>query len=141
MLDVAIRLAAYGHQGQTRWNGTAYILHPLRVMNAMQNDQDRMVGVLHDVLEDTPITVGQLSREGIPVTVIEAVVALTHLPHEPYEAYLKRIAENAMARRVKLVELRDNMDLSQVPTEMFVKYHERSLPKYYKAYRFLGELV
>ena len=78
-----------------------------------------MVAVLHDVVEDTDVTLEQLQAEGFPASVLEAIEALTKRDGEDYEGFIGRVAPNAVAREVKLADLRDNSDLSRIaePTE------------------------
>lgn len=122
-LERAIALAATAHAGQTDKVGAPYILHPLRVMLRMTTEEDRIAAVLHDVVEDCGVTPDQLIAEGFAPAVVEAVGYLTKLTvdgkEEPYDAFIRRVARNPIARRVKLGDLDDNMDLSRIaqPTE------------------------
>jgi (p)ppGpp synthase/HD superfamily hydrolase len=86
------------------------VAHALRVARQLQDDGDAwLVGLLHDVLEDTDLTADDLVASGVPSQVVEAVVVLTKRPDEPYDRYIERIAGNELARRVKLADLRDNL--------------------------------
>lgn len=106
---VAISLASKAHDGQVDKTGQPYIFHPLRVMMALESEADQIVGVLHDVLEDTPATAFDLLSVGFTEDIIAAVVALTRRPHESYEDFILRAAANAIARRVKIADIRDNL--------------------------------
>lgn len=108
-LERAIVIAAKAHDGQFDRQGEHYILHPLRVMLAGTTEAERVVGVLHDVVEDTPVSLLNLDEEGFAWEIVEAVRALTHTDDEPYEEYIDRVAENPLARTVKIADLKDNM--------------------------------
>lgn len=113
-LDRALAIAVGAHAGQKDPVGQPYILHPLRVMHAVATDDERVVAVLHDVVEDSAVTLEDLRRAGFAATVIEAVDALTRRHGETYEAYVGRTAAIALARRVKVADLDDNMALRRV---------------------------
>lgn len=110
-LEDAIALAVRAHAGQVDKNGQPYILHPLRMMLAVEGDAARMVAVLHDVVEDTPVTLAELRAAGFPAAVVEAVDHLTRRETETYEAFILRVKPHALARQVKRADLRDNMDV------------------------------
>lgn len=109
MLTEAIRLAILAHDCQVDKSGEPYILHPLRVMLAMANETDRVVAVLHDVVEDSD-AVGHgdilaFFGEGVHT----AVFALTRQEGEAYTAFIERCKGNDIARRVKLADIADNL--------------------------------
>lgn len=114
-LEKAIEIAARAHAGQTDKGGEPYILHPLRVMLRMNNNLERMAAVLHDVVEDSDITLEKLSEEGFSPEVTEAVAALTKLPGETRLQAAARAARNPIARVVKLADNAENMDISRIP--------------------------
>ena len=118
-LDDAIQVARRAHEGQLDQGGRPYIGHPLRVMGALRGEHERMAAVLHDVVEDTPLTFNDLARERFPAAVIDAVRALTKQPGEKRIDAAHRAAANPIARKVKLADVGDNMDLSRIaaPTE------------------------
>jgi (p)ppGpp synthase/HD superfamily hydrolase len=128
-LERAIALATRAHEGQVDKAGAPYILHPLRMMLAVDTPEARMAAVLHDVVADTDLTLEQLRAEGFPMAVIEAVEALTKRPEEEYDydAFIRRVAPNPLARAVKLADLRDNCDLSRIaqPTEKDLRRVEK----------------
>src|SRR5947208_2434495 len=132
-LEDAIALAALAHHGQVDKAGAPYILHPLRLMLRMRTNDERMVAVLHDAVEDTPYTLDGLRRLGFPEEVVEAIDALTRRVDEgeTYEAFVARAGGNPLARRIKIADLEDNLDLSRIaePTE---KDHQR-LERYERA--------
>ena len=134
-LERAIEIAAKAHAGQVDKAGQPYVLHPLRMMLAVTTPEARLAAVLHDVVEDTAVTLDELRAEGFPASVLEAVDALTKREGEDYEAFIRRVAPNPIAREVKLADLRDNSDLSRIaePTE---RDRER-IRKYQRAIAYL----
>lgn len=113
-LEKAIELAAKAHAGQVDKGGHPYILHPLRVMMDVEGEYVRMAAVLHDVIEDSVYTVGDLIRLGFPQIVIDAVIALTRPPGMSRLDAAKKAAAHPIARIVKIADLKDNMDLSRI---------------------------
>jgi len=118
-LERAIELAAAAHAGQVDKAGQPYILHPLRVMLRVTSEYERMAAVLHDAVEDTPVTLAQLTEAGFPAEVVAAIEALTKRPGESRMQAAKRAAANPIARIVKLADNAENMDLGRIadPTE------------------------
>jgi (p)ppGpp synthase/HD superfamily hydrolase len=123
-LERAIALAADAHAGTTDKGGTApYILHPLRVMLAQSSMDARIVGVFHDVLEDCRgrgWTLERLPLEGFTGAHVRALEALTKRPGEEgtvegYMRFVARAAADPIARKVKLADLRDNLDATRLP--------------------------
>jgi (p)ppGpp synthase/HD superfamily hydrolase len=116
-LERAIAIAAEGHAGQIDKAGEPYIFHPLRVMLSLATPDERIVGVLHDVVEDCPgWTFDRLRREGFSDTVLAALDSVTVRASESYEAFVERAAANPIGRHVKLADLRDNCDLTRIST-------------------------
>ena len=113
-LEKAIALAAKKHAGQLDKAGQPYILHPLRLMLNVESMDQKMVAVMHDLLEDTDATIVDLITLGFSQNVIDAVVALTKKEGESRLDAAKRIVKNSLARTVKLADLADNMDLSRI---------------------------
>ena len=118
-LERAIEIAVKAHAGQIDKAGEPYILHPLRLMFAVNGMYTRMVAVLHDVVEDTSVTIDNLKAEGFPAEVIEAVQALTKQKGESRIEAAKRASANSISRAVKLADVTDNMDITRIsqPTE------------------------
>lgn len=118
-LDKAIAIATRAHFGQRDKAGAPYVLHPLRVMLSLSTPEERIVGVLHDVVEDTSVTVGELRAEGFSDEVLAALDAVTKREGEEYMDFVVRAAANPIGKRVKLADLKDNCDLSRIadPTE------------------------
>lgn len=117
LINKAISIAALAHDGQTDKAGKPYIFHPLRVMlNAEGDENVKCAAVLHDVLEDTAITVADLEAAGFGETIITALKLLTRTPDDDYMGYVKRLKNNSIAKAVKLADLADNMDMSRIPS-------------------------
>lgn len=137
-LDRAIVIAIEAHDGQLdTQNGRPYIEHPFRVMNAGQTLQEKIVGVLHDIIEDTSWTVNQLREEGFSEEIVDAVDAISVRDNEQYDDYLARVEKNSIAVRVKINDLTDNMDIRRLNE---INYQSLSrLQKYLKAYKHLTE--
>jgi (p)ppGpp synthase/HD superfamily hydrolase len=114
-LEDAIALALEAHRGQRDKAGQTYVLHPLRVMMRLEGEAERMTAVLHDVVEDSPYTLERLRGLGYPEEVLSALDCLTKREGESYEAFVERVRPNALARRVKLADLEDNMDVRRLP--------------------------
>ena len=130
-LERAIEIAVTAHKGQKEKSGAPYILHPLRVMLSVESEEERIVGVLHDVVEDTPWTFDQLRDEGFSEAILAALDTVTIRENEDYSTFISRSADNVIGRPVKIADLRDNMDLSRIP-QPTEKDHKR-MEKYTKA--------
>jgi (p)ppGpp synthase/HD superfamily hydrolase len=115
-LERAISIAAQAHQGQVDKAGQPYILHSLRVMFRVKSEHERIAAVLHDVVEDTRVTLADLEKDGFSDEVLSAVEALTKRPQETRLDAARRAANNPIARLVKLADNADNMDLNRITT-------------------------
>lgn len=119
-LGDAIALAAISHRSQVDKGGKPYILHCIRVMQSLTTEYEQMVGILHDVLEDCPaITPGYLLDIGYPPEVVVALDILNKKNYPRYQFYITQVSNRPLARRVKIADLRDNLDRSRIlnPTE------------------------
>lgn len=112
-LEKAIQVAAMAHQGQVDKSGEAYILHPLRVMMSCQTSDERIVAMLHDVVEDTEVTLVELAAREFAWHIVDAVDALTRHDGEDYTVFIKRCKSNALARKVKIADIQDNLSPSR----------------------------
>lgn len=114
-LENAITLAVQQHKGQLDKGGQPYILHPLRVMLQLQQPDQQIVAVLHDILEDTHTTAQDLQNLGFQTHIIQAIQALTKLRHETRVQAAMRTAQNPLACAVKIADVKDNMNLARIP--------------------------
>lgn len=135
LLEKAILIAAEAHKGQTDKAGQPYILHLTRVMLKGETDEEKICGILHDILEDTNYTKDQLINEGFSENVINAIEAVTKVDGENYQAFIDRIAQDKLAIKVKLNDLEDNMDVKRLKT-LTEKDAER-ITKYIRSYDYL----
>lgn len=140
-LQRAIEIATEAHQGQLDKAGRDYIGHPLRVMEMGKTENEKIVGVLHDVIEDSDWTFEKLAEEGFYDEVIAALKCVTKTSeNENYDDFIDRVKKNPLAVAVKINDLTDNMDIRRLPylSDKDVK----RLKKYLKAYkRLTGEPV
>lgn len=140
-LERAIEIATQAHEGQVDKAGNAYIGHPLRVMAMGKTEHEKIAGVLHDIVEDTPWTFEMLEAEGFAPEIIAALKCVTKISeNEDYNDFIERVKKNPLAIAVKINDLTDNMDIRRLPylSDKDVK----RLKKYLKAYKKLvGEPV
>ena len=140
-LERAIQIATEAHKGQLDKAGREYIGHPIRVMEMGKTEDEKIVGVLHDVIEDTDWTFERLEAEGFSQEVINALRCVTKTSeNENYDEFIDRVKKNPLAASVKINDLTDNMDIRRLPylSDKDVK----RLKKYLKAYkRLTGEPV
>ena len=133
-LERAIEIATEAHRGQFDKAGNDYIGHPLRAMAAGKTTEEKIVGVLHDVVEDTDWTFERLAVEGFSGEIIEALRCVTKLSeNEPYDKFIARVKENPLAVAVKLNDLSDNMDIRRLP--YILDKDVKRLKKYLKSYK------
>lgn len=118
----AVQIAKIAHEGQLDRAGRPYIFHPVRVMRRVNSEFEKMAALLHDVVEDSNVTLDDLKREGFPPEVVAAVAALTKLPGETRLDAAKRAAADPIARRVKLADNADNMNIKRIPNPMAKDY-------------------
>ena len=133
-LQRAIEIATLAHKGQFDKSGKDYIGHPLRVMEMGKTAEEKIVGVLHDVIEDTDWTFEALEKEGFSKEVMNALRCVTKLSeNENYDDFIERVKKNPLAVAVKINDLSDNMDIRRLPylSDKDVK----RLKKYLKAYK------
>lgn len=130
-LTKAITLAAMMHHGQHDKGGNSYILHPLRVMLNASNEETMIVAVLHDIVEDTEMTIQKLCEIGFSEKIVAAIDSITKRDGEPYEDFIQRVKLNKIGTAVKLLDIEDNKDLSRIPSPTQIDYER--VAKYEKA--------
>lgn len=125
----ALEIAIMAH-GKTRGkDGHLYVMHPIRVADMLTDPKEKIVGLLHDVVEDTNWTLDQLADEGFPKDIIDAVDDVTYRKGENRYAYLTRCKANPIAAAVKLADLRHNSDLNRLP---IITQHDIDRHVYYQ---------
>ena len=138
ILDRAKEIARAAHEGQVDKAGKPYIEHPMRVMNMGKSMEEKIAGILHDVVEDSEWTFEMLEKEGIPKDVMDALRCVTKLSEdEDYDHFIARVKTNPLAVKVKLNDLKDNMDITRL--EEVTEKDLTRLNKYIRAYRQLKE--
>lgn len=110
----AMQIAYNAHHGAYDKGGMPYIHHPLHLAEQMSTEEETAAALLHDVIEDSCVTADELISKGIPACVTEAVVLLTKPLDEDYPDYVRRVAENPLAKKVKLADLKHNSDISRL---------------------------
>ena len=115
MLEKAIEIAVEAHRGQLDKAGKIYILHPMRVMLRGQNETEMIVGILHDTVEDTPITLDMLRLEGFSEEILNAISCITKKKGEPYGDFINRVLTNPLATQIKLYDIEDNLNRDRIP--------------------------
>ena len=130
-------MAVEAHAGQTDKAGEPYILHPLRLMLRFDTSEEMIAAVLHDVIEDTELTLEDLRAAGFSDDVLDAISCLTRNPDESYEAFAQRAKANPIARRVKIADIEDNINVLRL-----AELSDRSLDRvrrYHGAWRMLTD--
>jgi len=137
LLEKAIKLAEKYHEGQFDKGGTPYIEHPLRVMKGVESIEEKVLAVLHDVLEDSDVSREQLIKHGIPEYLVQKLEILCKGKNEKYFDYIDRVKATQLTINVKLSDLKDNMNLERLK-EVTEKDMKR-LEKYKKAKEILED--
>lgn len=137
MTKKAINVMYQAHQGQMDKGGFPYCFHPYQVAQGMDDEISCTCALLHDVVEDTDLTFEDLAEMGFPAEVIDVLKLLTHRESVPYMDYVRNLADNPVARKVKLSDLHHNSDLSRI-NEVTEKDLER-IGQYKEAIAFLEE--
>lgn len=135
IFEKALHIAQKAHNGQTDKAGKPYILHPIRVAQRCNTDTERIVALLHDVIEDTEITPNNLYSAGFSKTIVDAVLSVTRREYESYFKFIERCSLNPIGRIVKIHDLEDNMDITRL--DSLTESDLKRLNKYLKAYRYL----
>ena len=134
--EKAYEIAKKAHLGQIDKAGEDYIKHPEKVASFVNSDEEKAIAYLHDVIEDTELTLEDLREYGFSEEVLKAVDVITKKKGQDYQTYLNSVKENKLARVVKLADLRHNSDLTRL-IDITEKDRERK-EKYQKAIDFLN---
>ena len=133
--ELALQIAKEAHAGQVDKAGKDYILHPITVASYMYTDVEKTIAYLHDVLEDTSVTVDEL-RNHFSNEIVDTVITLTHRKDESYFEYIQRISKSKLAKKLKVADLLHNLDITRIK-EPSKQDYER-LEKYKKAILYLA---
>jgi len=134
-LERAIEISVSAHKGQVDKSGAPYILHPLRIMFALKSEEEKIVGILHDVVEDSDWSFDDLLSERFSDNVINGLKSVTGVEGEDYDSFIQRAYADPIGRNVKIADVSDNLDIKRIeePSE---RDFER-LKKYRKALKVL----
>jgi (p)ppGpp synthase/HD superfamily hydrolase len=136
IIEKSLAIALEAHTGQVDKASRPYILHPIRVMSKMNNEIEMSVAILHDVIEDSSLTLEMLKDKGISKEAIEALQHLTKKPNEPYDDFIERVMKNELAVKVKIEDIKDNMNMSRLKT-----ITEKDIQRVHKYHRALRKLL
>ncbi len=110
LLTKVFHFAKQKHAGQKRKDGKDYIIHPVAVSELVSETEEKIVALLHDVMEDTDTSTDEIINSlGVSKDVIEALKLMTHDDSISYEDYVKGLASNKLAKAVKLADLKHNL--------------------------------
>lgn len=135
LTNEAMKIAYKAHHGQVDKGGIPYIFHPMHLAEQMDDEYATCVALLHDVVEDTDVTLDDLANI-FPAEVVEAVRVMTHSKGEPYPEYIARVSKNPIAKKVKLADLRHNSDQTRMENAS-----EETLAYFRKKYREAFEIL
>jgi (p)ppGpp synthase/HD superfamily hydrolase len=135
--EKAVQIATKVHSGQVDKGGKDYLQHPLRVEKMCCELEDKIVALLHDTIEDGDITAEYLRITGFPQYIVDAVVSVSRKKGEEYFDFINRCKANSIGRRVKICDLKDNMDITRLVE--FTDEDVARLKKYHRAYKMLTE--
>ena len=139
LINKALDLAYNAHHGQVDKSCVPYIYHPVFVASQMDTEEEIIAALLHDVLEVTAITLEELKGFGFSQNALDAVVLLTHIRGQDYMEYIQNLAGNAIAIKVKLADLRHNMNPGRIANEPS-ENRDRRMQKYREAIELLEQL-
>jgi len=118
LLSNCIKYALEKHKDQTDYSNIPYVVHLISVMNGVNSEEEKIVAILHDILEDTSVTSEQLINDlGFTIQqldIVNAIIAITHIENEPNSDYIDRVKANKLATKVKIADLKHNMDLTRM---------------------------
>ncbi|MFL0797999.1 MAG: GTP pyrophosphokinase [Cellvibrionaceae bacterium] len=134
-LEKAISIAVTAHNGQYDKAGEPYVLHPLRLMFKFQDKNEMIVAVLHDVIEDSQVSLDDLKDHGFSKIIIDAVECLSRHINESYEDFIVRVYGNPLAKKVKVEDIKDNLSVYRL--REITKKDLVRIEKYHDALRFL----
>lgn len=131
----AMKISFDAHKEQVDKSGIPYVFHPFHLAEQMTDEITVAAALLHDVVEDTPITFDYLKEQGVPEKVIDALKLLMHKDVVPYLEYVEKLKDNEIAKQVKLADLKHNSDLTRLN-----KVDEKALVRVEKYKKAIGIL-
>lgn len=135
--EKAMQIAIKVHHGQVDKGGNDYTYHPIRVSDSCNSEEEKIVALLHDIIEDGDVTADYLLMQGFPRDILDAIISVTRNKDEDYFDFIQRCKANTIGCKVKIADLEDNMDITRL-NELTDKDIAR-LKKYHKAYKILTE--
>lgn len=135
MVEKAIRIAVNAHMGQLDKAGQPYILHPLRVMMGCETAAEKVIAVLHDVVEDTSTTLEMLQHEGFSSDILNDIFLLTKKKGQDWDDFIRNIKNSNRATKIKLLDMQDNSNLFRM--QIVEEKHLKMVQKYHRAVMFL----
>ncbi len=139
-VNLAIKLMYEKHKDQVDKQGIPYVFHPFIVANNMETEEETIVALLHDVIEDTNTSIEDLKKFGFNDKIINAIDTLTHKENEDYETYIARIATNKLATKVKMADLRHNMDITRFANTIISDNYLRKYKIYDQSLQYLENI-
>ena len=133
----ALKLCFEAHKNQVDKTGLPYVFHPFHLAEQMDSEIAVVCALLHDVVEDTPLSLQDIAEMGFPREAVEVLALLTHEEGVPYMEYVQKIKHNPIARQVKIADLQHNSDLTRLDT--VDEWAQRRTAKYSEALRILTE--
>ena len=137
MTKKALKLCFEAHKNQIDKTGMPYVFHPFHLAEQMDDEISTVCALLHDVVEDSEMTLEGLSEMGFPEEVLEVLSLLTHAEGVPYMDYIREIKKNPIAIKVKLADLKHNSDLTRL--DKVDKWAIKRNQKYKEALEILTE--
>ncbi|MBQ2713244.1 MAG: GTP pyrophosphokinase [Clostridia bacterium] len=133
----ALKLCFEAHKNQVDKTGLPYVFHPFHLAEQMDSEIAVVCALLHDVVEDTPLSLQDIAEMGFPREAVEVLALLTHEEGVPYMEYVQKIKHNPIAKQVKIADLQHNSDLTRLDT--VDEWAQRRNAKYSEALRILTE--
>ncbi len=136
MTKLALNLCFTLHEYQKDKGNSPYVFHPFHLAEQMTDEDSCIVALLHDIIEDTPCTLDDLKKLGFSTKIIRAIDDITYKEGMDYFDYINIIHNNPLATRVKLADLKHNMDVTRL--EEVTKKDEQRIKKYNQAIQLLS---
>lgn len=135
LYELALQISQKAHAGQFDKGGNPYIQHPMRVANSLDDLEQKIVALLHDVMEDSEISKDQLLNYGFTNRIVNSIRILTKSKDISYDDYIRAIKKDNNAWKVKIADIKDNLDVSRIPNPTDADYER--IEKYRAALNFL----